>query len=485
MKLHLQNVGIIKDSEIELDGLTVITGKNKSGKTTIGRTIYSLFGASHRLEESFDESKTRYIRSQMDRVARILSLRGFPRYAFQNNATETNKSHVEKVLFDLENSVYRKLISEDLYAFLSEAYSSIQDLTFKEYSSFIKNSRVGYPSPLDDYTEVTNQDFDKKKINALEVFVTTISLLNDKMALYNFWKDRTKAFLNQEFDGQIKPVKNKRCVSTIELSEDSRVIVSIKVKSKENIEILEGDPSKYPFDHCVFIDDPHIIDRLENESRYSISFLNGLLEDNRKSLISNDYIRTHNDELKSWLLEKEGKNYFESIELQIKLKDLFSQINQIVPGEFSRNRDGFFYVEDGAQLSLKNLATGSKMFFIIKKLLINGLIDNNTFLVLDEPEAHLHPEWINRFAEILVSLIKGVGVNVLLTTHSPNLMLALSVYSRKAQIASKSHFYLAENLTDSYYSRLKCIDDNIGEGYSHLSIPLVEMNLKLEELNGD
>ena len=35
MKLYLNNVGIVKDSEVKLEGLTVITGKNSSGKRSV------------------------------------------------------------------------------------------------------------------------------------------------------------------------------------------------------------------------------------------------------------------------------------------------------------------------------------------------------------------------------------------------------------------------------------------------------------------
>lgn len=182
-------------------------------------------------------------------------------------------------------------------------------------------------------------------------------------------------------------------------------------------------------------------------------------------------------------MQGEKKNFFTDLEIQKKYGQVFEKINQIVPGEFSKSSDGIFYVEDGARLSVKNLATGSKMFFIIKKLLRNGLLDDTTLLVLDEPESHLHPEWINRFAEILVVLIKDIKLNVLLTTHSPNLMLALNVYAKKAGISSNAHFYLAEKMEESYYSQIRCIDDCIGEGYSHLSLPLVEMNLQLDALN--
>ena len=54
MKLYLNNVGIVKDSEVKLEGLTVITGKNSSGKTTVGKTIYSLISAGNNTVEAFE-----------------------------------------------------------------------------------------------------------------------------------------------------------------------------------------------------------------------------------------------------------------------------------------------------------------------------------------------------------------------------------------------------------------------------------------------
>lgn len=37
MQIKLENIGIVKNSSIELNGLTVITGKNNSGKSTVGK----------------------------------------------------------------------------------------------------------------------------------------------------------------------------------------------------------------------------------------------------------------------------------------------------------------------------------------------------------------------------------------------------------------------------------------------------------------
>lgn len=42
MKFTLKNIGIIQNAEIELNGLTVITGYNDSGKSTIGKIVFSI-----------------------------------------------------------------------------------------------------------------------------------------------------------------------------------------------------------------------------------------------------------------------------------------------------------------------------------------------------------------------------------------------------------------------------------------------------------
>lgn len=100
-----------------------------------------------------------------------------------------------------------------------------------------------------------------------------------------------------------------------------------------------------------------------------------------------------------------------------------------------------FYVNGTTNLNAANLATGSKVFSIMKILLERGEIDKDTLLVLDEPEAHLHPKWQNAFAEIIMILVKEVGCNVLLTTHSSNFMLAIDAYMRKYGMDEKCNFY--------------------------------------------
>lgn len=45
MELQLRNIGMIKEATVKIDGLTVIAGENDTGKSTVGRVLFSLIKA--------------------------------------------------------------------------------------------------------------------------------------------------------------------------------------------------------------------------------------------------------------------------------------------------------------------------------------------------------------------------------------------------------------------------------------------------------
>lgn len=53
MKLKLNNIAMIKEAEIKIDGLTVLAGKNGTGKSTISKTLFTIFNSfSHIMKRS-------------------------------------------------------------------------------------------------------------------------------------------------------------------------------------------------------------------------------------------------------------------------------------------------------------------------------------------------------------------------------------------------------------------------------------------------
>lgn len=81
---------------------------------------------------------------------------------------------------------------------------------------------------------------------------------------------------------------------------------------------------------------------------------------------------------------------------------------------------------------LNNVSEGLKSFGVIELLLRYRIFKDKDILIIDEPEVHLHPEWQLKYAQIIVNLQRAFNLRVLITTHSPNFMLAIKYYSRLA-----------------------------------------------------
>ena len=66
-------------------------------------------------------------------------------------------------------------------------------------------------------------------------------------------------------------------------------------------------------------------------------------------------------------------------------------------------------------------------------LFLKYLIDPGDFLIIEEPESHLHPESRRKLTASIVKLIRA-GVKVLITTHSDDFVQQLSNFIRLSQI---------------------------------------------------
>lgn len=104
--------------------------------------------------------------------------------------------------------------------------------------------------------------------------------------------------------------------------------------------------------------------------------------------------------------------------------------------------------KDGATFQYPDCAEGIKALAPLQVLDSYGLLDSNTLLILDEPEVHLHPQWIVRCAKSLVNLVTERRVRVLVASHSPYLIQALQRFAAQALGKGQFRFYLAEEVKD-------------------------------------
>lgn len=84
MDIRLKNIGIIKDSILNINGLTVITGQNNSGKTTVSKVLYSLIYSVSNLRQKSINDRFYYAIDQLEKACECfpfhLSLRRGKRY---------------------------------------------------------------------------------------------------------------------------------------------------------------------------------------------------------------------------------------------------------------------------------------------------------------------------------------------------------------------------------------------------------------------
>ena len=98
---------------------------------------------------------------------------------------------------------------------------------------------------------------------------------------------------------------------------------------------------------------------------------------------------------------------------------------------------------DGEIFPLQDCATGIKSFAMLSLLAKNGHINDRSLIIIDEPEAHLHPQWIVEYAKVIVELNKQVGAKFFIASHSTDLVSAIRYIADKEERLNILAFYNA------------------------------------------
>ena len=119
-------------------------------------------------------------------------------------------------------------------------------------------------------------------------------------------------------------------------------------------------------------------------------------------------------------------------------------------GNFKFNQlDNIFSFEsNGKSFDVKNISSGYKQIGVLQKLLVNNQLTRKSFLIFDDPETNLHPEFQIELAQIIVQMVKKLDIMVYINSHSPFIIEALEVYSKKEGIEDLTNFYMCESIDD-------------------------------------
>jgi len=440
MELQLKNIGMIKEANVKIDGLTVIAGENDTGKSTVGKIIFCIIKAISRYKEDFKESKIFKIEDKLDRLF----------FYVRRNIDFINEEN-EEYYDELKN-----ILSMNHY---------IEYMDNEQSSEYIQSLR-NHLQPLKNMI----QKYDKDSIIVIE------NAVNELESIINTPENKNKSIENalnkvfrSEFDSNIVSFNEE--VGLIKLIENKLTLLDLKIEDNK-IEII-NDCEPIEFNEVTYIETPLIL----NNHDMLIRSQTGLDINKRSSRrLGVPYTTLHTKDLFD-KLKTNGFNLFFEDDFEEQLK---YNITDIIHGEIIYDVEArdFIYMKEGTKIPIKNTATGIKSFGIIQLLIDNDFINRNSVLVLDEPEIHIHPKWQLRYAQ-LISVLVDNAIPIIVTSHSPYMIEALKRYSDKKNLQDKSNFYLAENGYIEDKNKLQ-------EIYEKLSEPFDEFDkMDSDILNGE
>ena len=244
VKLIIKNIGKLKNAEVEINGITVITGENNTGKSTVGKVLWSVFNGFYKIDEKVYNEKVSELRKIVDK---LMKENGYDRI------TDNFKD-----FFGIFDRTEEKIAVELLKNNRSYSEKEIKSII----NTYKKNLEIG------DISNLVDEINDTLKISDKEIIKVIVSRV-----------------MNKEFHNQINTVfcKEKRNIGKINLEIKDRSI-DLKV---ENNEISDIQNYFLINKETVYIDNPFILDSYNyEEENHQTHLANNIFSENENSAIS-------------------------------------------------------------------------------------------------------------------------------------------------------------------------------------------------------
>ena len=421
MRLKVKNVNKISRADVFLNGLTIIVGPNNSGKSTIGRTLFTTIKAIANTNSPQDFLQDRQLRKHVQSLYQRL-------YAL---------SRKNKIDWETQ---FPKMVPE----FIRFLQTNIENITaiIKEKKAYIEGL-----------------DIVPRQKSLLIEDLTNIQLcVSFKESPAAIIKTELQYMVESEFINRFCSVNTRE--STVVLSSED--IDGIKYSVTDNlVQKVSCNQTSFIKD-ATYVESPlyiHLLDALLTARTYREIV-------DRRSLLTNAMVPVHIKDL--------AEKIMLSVRQPNKLLDFNNlKIEDTAHGSFIYDRESqqiMYKTEDGNAYSPINIASGLKSFGLLQLLSVGDFLGPNHMLIWDEPENHLHPEWQIKLAEIFVKLAKG-GQPILITTHSPYFLQAIKYFSAKETFEKYVNYYLPED-TENNLVVLKDISNDLNRAFQLLAEPM-------------
>lgn len=404
MKIRIKSLGIINDAKLEIGGLTVLCGKNNTGKTYVTHAIFGLL----------DQIRKSIPKNVLERVIYRVEREGSTAFSDADlmHIVQSDVDGISKSAFKI------------LPAILAADEKRLQNarIEMQIISPVLQLATVGesmqYPAHGIKY-QVKGTPLGSYEFNAVDSSTPQSAKEKEEVRV-------GKDFLRHEFARRVQSLyvpkvficsaeRTGAAIFQRELDFTRSRLVDLMVNAKIG--------KALPFDFVgKFV------------AEYPLAVRSDV-----------DFMR----EFPSWYNRKSD---------WAKSNDwLINEFSDIIGGEYVASDEGIRFIprtgkKDNVKLKLSESSSSVRALLDLAGYL-KSMAKIGDLLIIDEPEMNLHPENQRRLARLLAALVNS-GLNVFITTHSDyivkefNLLLMLNTDDARKKGLGSKYGYRAESLLD-------------------------------------
>lgn len=430
----LRDYHAIQDADIVIDGITVLSGVNGCGKSTLSRWLYYVIKGTAEFENNLLHEYVDKLTAWVDRM--VFVCKDIERIrktgiAFQDSARGKLYEIQEQLRGTGAYSRKQVDVARDLFLqALSIVTDTLEENLDEEMSEVRKERVMRYLNMKAEGKTIrqTITDFTEQASRWMDRLTTT---------LYNDMEQREVSTFFRMLDRQFG--LREDWPSNIQLEEDG-------------VGIIDGHLSNlYNLRNAIYVDTPMSVTSDFTNNRFWNALREMMTEENKSN---------ESTEVKKLLL---------------RIKKLLDGQAVLEKDDTSFRSPSLNYVSSDQQIHIRltEVATGFKTFSYLQRLLENGYLNEETLLMIDEPEAHLHPQWIVEFARMLVLLHKVLGLKIMVASHNPDMVSAIHDIANKEGILDHTCFYVArQSDTNRHAFSYEALGHEIGEIFESFNIAI-------------
>lgn len=428
LKIDVKDFGPISSGKIKLKPLTLFIGPNNSGKSYASMLIHSILES---YVPTFPTDLPRFMRRHffagyLDRdfsLQQLSELKGIIGNIKENKEIDIPKNFIKKIIKKIFEEIYEKRLSEEIirsYACPLNELVRVGKKTFElginfnSYHTLLVYQKNGVK--IKKYPRVDI----KIKFKIVESYRPIINVQESKneilIELSRLWRERESSKFHHL---QIMDIISEVCVSHIfkDIAKPCYYLPAARSG------ILQGHRALAA---SIVRKAPYVgIERLPEIPKFS-----GVVSDFISSILTLPEEKSPFYEL--------AKDFEKEL---IKGEILVRPLDEYLGPEIKYR---FMDTEIPLHRASSTVSELEPLFLYLKYT-----IDKDSILIIEEPEAHLHPQNQRILAKFLVKMIRN-GLNIIITTHSEYLLEQLNTFILLSKIKPKDRKELYEYTEEDF-----------------------------------